>query len=66
MDSQGYFNIGRRNYEALTALLRQHDLRITAEDVGGMVNRTSILKLETGEVRLKISGQSAETTLWKP
>lgn len=66
LDAQGFFNIGRRNYEALTALLGQHELRITAEDVGGMVNRTMYLKLETGEVRLKVSGQAAETTLWKP
>jgi chemotaxis protein CheD len=66
MDDKGFFNIGQRNYAALSTLLQQHGLRITAEHVGGMVNRTMYLKLATGEVRLKISGEMAETTLWKP
>lgn len=66
MDSNGFFNIGQRNYAALTELLRAHGLHITAEHAGGMVNRTMYLKLGTGEVRLKISGQPAETVLWNP
>lgn len=66
MDDKGFFNIGQRNYAAFVALLQQHGLRIAAEDVGGMVNRTMYLKLATGEVRLKVSGQATETTLWKP
>jgi chemotaxis protein CheD len=66
MDDKGYFNIGRRNLDALTGLLAQHGLRIAAQDTGGMVNRTMYLRLATGEVRLKISGQPAETVLWNP
>jgi chemotaxis protein CheD len=66
IDDKGFFNIGPRNRAALGTLLQQHGLRILAEDVGGMVNRTMYLKLGTGEVRLKVSGQAAETTLWKP
>lgn len=66
MDAQGYFNIGRRNLDALAGLLRQHALRTTAEEVGGTVNRTLYLRISTGEVRLKTSGQSQETTLWTP
>jgi chemotaxis protein CheD len=66
MDDSGYFNIGRRNQEALHQLLRHHGLGVTAQDTGGMVNRTMYLKLATGEVRLKISGQAVETVLWKP
>lgn len=65
MDSNGFFNIGRRNYEALLDLTRQQGLRIAAEQVGGMVNRTIYLKVATGEVRLKVSGQPAEMLLWK-
>lgn len=66
MDDKGYFNIGQRNRAALAALLEKHALRIQAEEVGGMVNRTMYLRLATGEVRLKTSGQPTETTLWKP
>lgn len=63
MDTGGFFNIGRRNYEALTQLFHRHGLRIAAEQVGGLVNRTMYLSLATGEVRLKVSGQVAETVL---
>ncbi len=65
MDNSGYFNIGKRNYEALTRLLSEHQLNIHAEQVGGMVNRTVYVSLATGDVRLKISGQSQETLLCK-
>ena len=65
MDSSGFFNIGARNYEALAKLLRQHNLQIHAEQVGGLVNRTMYLNLATGEVRLKISGEPKETILCK-
>jgi chemotaxis protein CheD len=65
MDSGGFFNIGVRNYEALTNLFRQHSLKIHAEQVGGLVNRTMFLNLATGEVRLKISGEPKETILCK-
>ena len=63
MDDSGYFNIGKRNYEALTGLLSQHGLRINAEQVGGVVNRTMYVSVATGEVRLKVSGQPKEVPL---
>jgi chemotaxis protein CheD len=63
MDEGGYFNIGRRNYEALKGLLTQHGLRISAEQVGGVVNRTMYMSLSTGDVRLKVSGQPKEVML---
>lgn len=66
MDTQGFFNIGRRNQDALRDWLSRQRLRVTAQDVGGTVNRTMSLRLITGEVRLKISGQPEEVTLWKP
>jgi len=65
MDSGGFFNIGTRNYEALTKLFAEHDLKIQAEQVGGMVNRTMHLNIATGEVRLKISNQPQEVILCK-
>ena len=63
MDTTGYFNIGKRNYEALLALLAKHGLRIHAEEVGGIVNRTLSLNLSTGQVSLKVSGQPLERRL---
>jgi chemotaxis protein CheD len=63
MDESGFFNIGKRNFEALTQLLNQHGLSIAAHQVGGVVNRTMYLSLATGEVRLKVSGQTQELTL---
>ncbi|HXG48927.1 MAG TPA: chemotaxis protein CheD [Methylomirabilota bacterium] len=65
MDNSGYFNIGARNYETLKKLFAEHGLRIHAEQVGGMVNRTMYLNLANGEVRLKVSGQPQETILCK-
>lgn len=64
MDSTGFFNIGERNYEALSTLLRAHQLTIRAEHVGGLVSRTIHLHLQTGEVRLKASGQAEEVLLF--
>jgi len=66
MDSTGFFNIGRRNCEALQNLLNQHDLRTVAAETGGLVNRTMSLHLNTGRVTLKTSGQNKETILWTP
>ena len=65
MDSSGYFNIGKRNCETLTELLKQNGLRTHAEQTGGMVNRTMHLSIATGEVRLKVSGQTQEVILCK-
>ncbi|MFO1497059.1 MAG: chemotaxis protein CheD [Verrucomicrobiota bacterium] len=63
MDDSGYFSIGKRNYEALTALLNRHGLRICAEQVGGFKNRTLCLNLRSGDVSLRISGQTKEVPL---
>jgi hypothetical protein len=46
-------------------LLKARGLIVRAEAVGGLVSRTLYLKLETGEVRLKTSGQADETILFK-
>src|SRR6266567_6161488 len=53
LDNSGLFNIGWRNYDALAKLLKEHELRIHAEHIGGLVNRTMHLSLTTGEVRLR-------------
>jgi chemotaxis protein CheD len=63
MDKSNFFNIGRRNYQQLTEILRQHGLAIAAQEAGGMVSRTMQLDIRTGEVRLKTSGQNSDTIL---
>jgi chemotaxis protein CheD len=65
LDKTGFFNIGQRNFDCLTQLLGQHGLTIDAKDVGGLVSRTLLLRLSTGEVCLKSSGQHEETILFK-
>jgi chemotaxis protein CheD len=65
LDNTSYFNIGQRNYDCLARLFHQQGLSIDAKDVGGLVSRTLHLYLRTGEVRLKSSGQSEETILFK-
>ena len=66
MDETSPFNIGKRNYDVLTELLAQMNLKIYAEDVGGRTNRTMRIALATGDVRLKFSGQAKLITLCKP
>lgn len=63
MDNSGFFNIGKRNCEALDALLAQHQLAITAKEIGGLQNRTVFFRLNTGQVTLKMSGQQTEVPL---
>jgi len=64
MDKTAFFNIGQRNYRCFVDLIREHGLSTRAEAVGGLVSRTIQLHLETGEVRLKTSGQTRETILF--
>jgi len=56
MDENGVFNIGKRNYLALRKLFWKNNVMVTAEHVGGNVNRTVRLELTTGRVILKVSG----------
>jgi chemotaxis protein CheD len=63
MDKSNFFNIGLRNYQQLTEILRQHHLTMAASEVGGVVSRTMQLDIRTGEVKLKISRQDSETIL---
>jgi chemotaxis protein CheD len=63
MDDQNLFNIGGRNVAALAECLRQENLRVNAEQVGGQVNRTVGLSIETGRVTLKVSGSPQEVEL---
>lgn len=57
MDSDGVFNIGKRNYMVLRKMFWKNKVMITKEDVGGTVNRTVSLDIGSGITRLKVSGQ---------
>ncbi len=64
LDKSGIFNIGLRNFDCLTRVFTKHGLKIDAQDVGGLVSRTIHLHLSTGEVRMKSSNESQETSLF--
>lgn len=65
LDTKGFFNIGKRNYESLRERFQAYGLRLHAEAVGGLVSRSMFLHLDTGEVKIKVSGQTTDTILWK-
>ncbi|MBC7357757.1 MAG: chemotaxis protein CheD [Desulfacinum sp.] len=56
LDENGVFNIGKKNYMMLRKIFWKNNILIAAEHVGGNVNRTVRLELETGRVVLKVSG----------
>lgn len=56
LDENGIFNIGKRNYLALRKIFWRNNVMIAAEDIGGTVNRTVRLEMNTGRVILKVSG----------
>jgi chemotaxis protein CheD len=62
LDENGVFNIGKRNYLAMRKLLWRNNVLVAAENVGGNVNRTVRLEMNTGRVFVKTSGQG-ETEL---
>ncbi len=57
LDQANFFNIGKRNYSALRKMFFKNNVVITYEDVGGSVNRTVRLKISTGDIYIKTSGQ---------
>ncbi|HEX4808717.1 MAG TPA: hypothetical protein VH325_07305 [Bryobacteraceae bacterium] len=50
LDSQGVFNIGKRNYLACKKILWSAGVLIHAEEVGGSISRTVRLDMATGKV----------------
>jgi chemotaxis protein CheD len=65
MDSAGFFNIGKKNHQALLDILGKEGLRVQAEQIGGLVNRTMHLNIATGGVSLKVSGHAKDSPLCK-
>lgn len=56
MDTNGFFNIGKRNYLSARKLLYKNNLLITSELVGGVSGKTMCLRLENGQVDIKLPG----------
>ena len=54
MDSEGVFNIGKRNYLALRKILWKAGVLVQGEDVGGSLSRT--VRLEVGSGRFWLRG----------
>jgi chemotaxis protein CheD len=57
MDTQGTFNIGKRNCLAMRKIFWKAGVMVTAEYLGGMVSRTVRLEVKSGTVMLRESGQ---------
>jgi chemotaxis protein CheD len=58
LDQNGVFNIGKRNYLAMRKIFWRNNVMVAAEHVGGGINRTVRLEMNTGRVFLKIGGES--------
>jgi chemotaxis protein CheD len=56
LDSQGVFQIGKRNYLAARKILWKAGVLISAEAVGGEVSRTIRLDLATGRMWIREAG----------
>jgi chemotaxis protein CheD len=56
LDSEGVFQIGKRNYLAARKILWKAGILIAAEEVGGDVSRTVRLEVGTGRMWLREGG----------
>ncbi|MGO9415617.1 MAG: chemotaxis protein CheD [Syntrophobacteraceae bacterium] len=59
LDPKGIFNIGKRNYLAMRKIFWKNNVEIAAEHVGGEINRTARLEMNSGRVIVKM-GTGAE------
>lgn len=57
LDQKGFFNIGKRNYMAVKKMFFRNNVFSDFEDIGGNINRTVIVRVETGEVVIKTAGK---------
>jgi chemotaxis protein CheD len=56
LDSQGVFQIGKRNYLAARRILWKAGILIAGESVGGEVSRTTRLEVSTGRLWVREGG----------
>ena len=57
LDEKGFFNIGKKNYQAAKTFFSKHRVTANYEDVGGKINRTVSLSINTGQTKIKASGK---------
>ena len=62
LDQKGLFNIGKRNHTLLRKMFWKNNVMTDFEDVGGNVNRTLKLEIESGQAWLKAGG--VEEKIW--
>lgn len=65
LDQNGLFNIGKRNHTLLRKMFWKNNVMVDYEDVGGTVNRTLKMAVETGATTLKVSGAGVKAISWK-
>jgi len=46
-------DVGQDNFQSLLKVLKQHDMSLTAEDVGGDYSRTAMLEIDSGNVTIR-------------
>lgn len=66
LDSQGVFQIGKRNYLAARKILWKAGILIAAEAVGGEVSRTIRLEVATGRLWIREGGSGERELLQAP
>ena len=66
LDSQGVFQIGKRNYLAARKILWKAGILIAAEAVGGEVSRTTRLEVATGRMWIREGGGVERELLQAP
>ncbi|MFB3776611.1 MAG: chemotaxis protein CheD [Bryobacteraceae bacterium] len=57
LDSEGTFNIGKRNHLAMRKILWKAGVMVHAEDVGGTCSRTVRLEVASGRMLLRGAGE---------
>ncbi len=57
LDQKGFFNIGKRNHMALRKIFFKNNVLIQNEEIGGNVNRTIRIDVNSGDIFLKTSGK---------
>jgi len=66
MDPQNYFDIGRRNYQAVRRLLWKAGLLLHAEAIGGERSRTVRLEIGSGRFWSQEGGERRELVAARP
>ncbi len=64
LDQNGLFNIGKRNHTIVRKMFWKNNVMVNYEAVGGTVNRTIKLAVDSGEAWLKVSGEGAKQLSW--